>query len=230
MSWITSAFSAVFHLLGPLLDWKCVIWGRADCRFHRGSHHGVFPDRIDTDRRFRRWLHEKFFRPFPTVGWEHTRPARNFNHPVVRLLRYTVPYLFMYCIERKRKILILTYTTLASYIVTLFITFVIIPLAYFFHKTETASSGRYIYLYESHLVVFFNFYKCESTIFDWWWRSQQNILPALCYTSLFAMILAGLLGIGYIVPTRDLPAPNSTLEEQFRNQLEDLKTLRNANS
>lgn len=42
------------------------------------------------------------------------------------------------------------------------------------------------------------------------------------------MILAGLLGIGYIVPTRDLPAPNSTLEEQFRNQLEDLKTLRNA--
>lgn len=71
----------------------------------------------------------------------------------------------MYCIERKGEILILTYTTLASYIVTLFITFVIIPLAYFFHKTETASSGRY--LYESHLVVFFNFYKCESTIFDW---------------------------------------------------------------
>ncbi|KAI9558303.1 hypothetical protein GHT06_015056 [Daphnia sinensis] len=84
----------------------------------------------------------------------------------------------------------------ASYIATLFITFVIIPLAFFFHKTETASSGR----------------------------SRQNVLPALCYTGLSLVILVVLLAIGGVVPTRDLPTPNSTLEDQFRNMVEDLKT------
>ncbi|XP_046459227.1 probable lysosomal cobalamin transporter [Daphnia pulex] len=84
----------------------------------------------------------------------------------------------------------------ASYIATLFTTFVIIPLAYFFHKTETASSGR----------------------------SRQNILPALCYTGLCIMILIILLSIGGVVPTREFPTPNSTLEEQFHIMLDDLKT------
>lgn len=83
-----TAFGAVFHIPRPLLDWKVVIWGRADRRFHRGSHHGVFPGRFDTDRRFRCRLHERFFRPFPIVGRRCTRPARSLHHPLVRLLRY----------------------------------------------------------------------------------------------------------------------------------------------
>lgn len=61
-------------------------------------------------------------------------------------------------------------------------------------------------------------------------RSRQTILPALCYTGLFVVILVGLLAIGYIVPTRDLPAPNSTLEEQFKNVMDELKTSRNHSS
>jgi hypothetical protein len=38
------------------------------------------------------------------------------------------------------------------------------------------------------------------------------------------MILIILLSIGGVVPTRELPTPNSTLEEQFHIILEDLIT------
>jgi hypothetical protein len=38
------------------------------------------------------------------------------------------------------------------------------------------------------------------------------------------MILIILLSIGGVVPTREFPTPNSTLEEQFHIMLDDLKT------
>ena len=60
-------------------------------------------------------------------------------------------------------------------------------------------------------------------------RSRQKIIPALGYTGLFVMLLIVLLALGGVVPTRNLPIHNSTLEEQFHNLLEDLTTSRNFN-
>lgn len=103
---------------------------------------------------------------------------------------------------------------------TLLTTFVIIPLAFFFQKNETASSGRYI---------------CNTSLVEnlkYWLnvllsRSRQTVLPALGYTGLFAMIIVGLFGIGGVVPSRDLPVSNSTAAEQFRNVIEELNTSGN---